>query len=95
MAGGGGGGGIGFLSDARRLNVAITRARTSLHIVCNAEHLSRCDPNWRDFIVHSRTFGRYALIPSPGGGGASSGLQAVCGELEREVCASTAALRRG
>lgn len=43
-------GSIGFLKDARRLNVAITRPRRALVVIAAADMLA-ADPNW----------GRYAL----------------------------------
>jgi hypothetical protein len=92
--GGGGGapgapgaGGIGFLSDARRLNVAITRARVSLTLVCNAKHLAAADRHWRDFIIHAGRMGRAVLVRADGAGGAP--LADLCPRL----AASLAALR--
>eukprot|EP00741_Cyanophora_paradoxa_P020396 tig00021254_g19687.t1 len=43
--------GIGFLSDPRRLNVAITRAKSSLIVIGNGATLRR-DGNWRAFLDH-------------------------------------------
>ena len=42
---------IGFLRDARRMNVALTRAQSSLFIIGSASTLSRADKNW-DIIVN-------------------------------------------
>jgi superfamily I DNA and/or RNA helicase len=45
-------GSIGFLSDTRRMNVAITRARYGLFIIGNATTL-RSNRDWNDLIQHS------------------------------------------
>ena len=36
-------GGVGFLSDRRRMNVAVTRARRHCALVCDSETVSRDD----------------------------------------------------
>lgn len=41
---------IGFLNDARRMNVALTRARYGLILVGDANCLYRSDPLWREYI---------------------------------------------
>ena len=41
---------IGFLADVRRMNVAITRAKRALWILCRASALSSADPAWRALI---------------------------------------------
>lgn len=43
---------IGFLSDMRRSNVAITRARYSLIIVCNRRTVS-CNSTWNALMSHA------------------------------------------
>ncbi|GJJ15585.1 hypothetical protein Clacol_009863 [Clathrus columnatus] len=48
---------IGFLSDHRRLNVAITRARSSLFILGHAATLSRSDDIWRIIVEEARVSG--------------------------------------
>ncbi len=47
-------GNVGFLSDGRRLNVALTRSRRGLIVVGNPETL-RHDDNWRAWIDHIRS----------------------------------------
>lgn len=45
--------GIGFLSDARRLNVALTRAKCSLFVIGRASALVQ-HPLWRELIKDCR-----------------------------------------
>jgi regulator of nonsense transcripts 1 len=57
--------GIGFLTDARRLNVALTRAKYGLVIIGNARLLSRF-PLWRQLLAHFESKG---LLVERGEGG--------------------------
>lgn len=41
---------IGFLNDARRMNVALTRAKYGLILIGDMECLSRSDPLWNEYI---------------------------------------------
>lgn len=54
-------GGVGFLSDIRRLNVAITRAKSSLWILGHAYSLTK-NPVWRDLIEDAKDRGMYTCI---------------------------------
>lgn len=58
-AGGGSGygGGIGFLSDKRRMNVAITRAKRSLVVLGHVNRLST-NTTWKALVDHAAVSGR-------------------------------------
>ena len=49
---------VGFLADERRLNVAITRARSKLVVVGDSATLSS-DPRWRALFDHAIATGAY------------------------------------
>lgn len=56
-------GAIGFLSDHRRLNVALTRARSNMVVLGDAAHLS-ADSVWRRLIQEARETGCYVKVTS-------------------------------
>lgn len=58
---GGNDGGIGFLSDVRRMNVALTRARSSLFILGNATSLKQ-NKHWRGLIETARDRNMYTDV---------------------------------
>lgn len=45
---------IGFLSDQRRMNVALTRAKSSLFVFGNGPTLERCDKHWSMIVGNAR-----------------------------------------
>ena len=53
---------IGFLKDARRMNVALTRAKSSLFIIGNGATLERSDERWRTIVSDARQRGFYANV---------------------------------
>lgn len=56
--------GIGFVSDYRRMNVGITRARASMLVVGCAAVL-RQDKHWGNLVKHARTQKRFAKAVRP------------------------------
>ena len=46
------GGSIGFVADERRINVGLTRARSSLIVIGNARALQR-DARWGNLVRHA------------------------------------------
>ncbi|CAK9786073.1 hypothetical protein CC85DRAFT_326715 [Cutaneotrichosporon oleaginosum] len=48
---------IGFLKDFRRMNVALTRAKSTLFVLGNASTLERSDPRWNTIVGDARERG--------------------------------------
>lgn len=55
---------VGFLADERRMNVALTRSRSSLFILGHAATLERCNQTWKTIVEDARTRG-YLVKYSP------------------------------
>jgi len=55
--------GVGFLKDARRLNVAVTRAKHAC-LVIGREATLETDPKWRGLIRYARDAGALVDVPS-------------------------------
>ena len=49
---------LGFVADARRLNVAITRAKNAMWIIGSSQHLAR-NAIWKSLIEDARDRKRY------------------------------------
>ncbi|KAK4689196.1 senataxin, partial [Tremellales sp. Uapishka_1] len=50
---------IGFLKDFRRMNVALTRAKSSLFVIGNGPTLERSDERWKTIVGDARDRGFY------------------------------------
>jgi len=55
---------IGFLSDHRRVNVAVSRAVSGLVIVGDFEHLSRYSSEWKEIFVIGKDISMYSTSKS-------------------------------
>ncbi|KAG8739356.1 DEAD-box type RNA helicase [Ceratobasidium sp. 414] len=54
---------VGFLADERRMNVAITRSRSSLFVLGHAATLERCNGTWKTIVEDARTRGHLVKCP--------------------------------
>jgi senataxin len=63
--------GIGFLSDVRRMNVALTRAKFFLFVIARCESIV-VNPYWADLVQHARETNAVVRVPFIGHGPTSS-----------------------
>ena len=54
--------GIGFLSDVRRMNVALTRAKNFLFVIARCSSID-VNPYWRDLVYHARETNAVIKVP--------------------------------
>ena len=54
--------GIGFLSDVRRMNVALTRAKHFLFVIANTRSIM-VNPYWRDLVEQARAANAVISVP--------------------------------
>lgn len=56
--------GVGFLSDTRRMNVALTRARTGLYVVGDEKTLL-INPHWKGLIRQAKEASSFVSVSTP------------------------------
>lgn len=73
---------IGFLADPRRLNVAFTRARFALVVVCNA-HTVAVDPNWASLLRSAKQRGLLRVLDASAAAGGDKLLVSLHARLQQ------------
>ena len=71
---------LGFVANRKRLNVAVTRAKSLLIIIGNPAVLWT-DPNWRALLEHIMANDGYTGVPPPNSGDDSDDLNAISASL--------------
>ena len=56
---------IGFVQDQRRMNVALTRAKSSLFIFGNGPTLARSDATWKGIVQDAKERNFYIPVSTP------------------------------
>jgi senataxin len=62
--------GVGFLSDVRRMNVALTRAKFFLFVIARCKSIV-VNPYWRDLVDHARDTNAVVSVPMNGNNSSS------------------------